>query len=208
MSTGGAPTSTDQLLQLETCHDLRQPVASLILLAEAAFAEPEISPSLARHLEAIVEQAEWLRDLIEHWLQSGELASQSGQSDLVRLVNEAVATESVAYTGDVKVVWPAESVPVAVDPIVVRRIVANVLANATRAAGPLGSVTVDIGRDEGFGTVVVEDSGPGFGKIANGLGLGLKASARNIVECGGRLEIGRAILGGVRVSLWLPLGVG
>jgi C4-dicarboxylate-specific signal transduction histidine kinase len=53
-------------------------------------------------------------------------------------------------------------------------------------------------------TIVVEDSGPGFGKIPSGAGLGLSAVARHIVRYGGRMECGRGAGGGAHVSLSLP----
>ena len=65
-------------------------------------------------------------------------------------------------------------------------------------------VTVQIRRRNGLATLVVEDSGPGFGKIPSGAGLGLSAVARNIVRHGGRMECARGAGGGARVSLWLP----
>jgi len=82
---------------------------------------------------------------------------------------------------------------------------ANVLDNAIRAAGPSGSVTIEIRSQDDWALVMVDDSGPGFGGIQTGLGLGLRAAARNVASYGGRLECGCAPLGGLRVSLWLPL---
>jgi signal transduction histidine kinase len=50
----------------------------------------------------------------------------------------------------------------------------------------------------------VEDSGPGFGEIPSGAGLGLIAVARNVIKFGGRIEYSGGTGGGVRVSLWFP----
>jgi len=86
--------------------------------------------------------------------------------------------------------------------------VANVLDNATRAAGPGGTVTVEIVRRKGGVVLSVEDNGPGFGKIPSGAGLGLSAVARNVVKHGGKMEFGSGGGGGARVSLWLPVKVG
>jgi len=52
--------------------------------------------------------------------------------------------------------------------------------------------------------LAVEDSGPGFGRLPRGSGLGLSAVARQAIEHQGRVECGRGRLGGGRVSLWLP----
>jgi signal transduction histidine kinase len=89
---------------------------------------------------------------------------------------------------------------------------ANLLDNATRAAGPSGTVTAEVSRWDSQMLLAVEDDGPGFGRLVKdeglvkGHGLGLSAVARHADQLGGRLECGRGSLGGGRVSLWLPLG--
>jgi two-component system sensor histidine kinase TctE len=84
---------------------------------------------------------------------------------------------------------------------------ANLLDNATRAAGPAGTVTVEVTRWDDQMLLTVEDDGPGFGWLGRGRGLGLSAVARRAVQHRGRLECNRGSLGGGRVSLWLPLAV-
>lgn len=53
----------------EACHDMRQPVAGVLALAGAALAEPGLPGAVRVRLEEIVEQAEWLADMIQDWLQ-------------------------------------------------------------------------------------------------------------------------------------------
>lgn len=68
----------------ETCHDMRQPVAGVLALAGAALAEPSLPGGVRVRLEQIVQQAEWLADMIQDWLhaaQPGALNTQ-GRSDL------------------------------------------------------------------------------------------------------------------------------
>ena len=48
----------------ETFHDMRQPVASTLALAAAALTEPDLPAAARNRLEQIVEQAEWLADMI------------------------------------------------------------------------------------------------------------------------------------------------
>jgi signal transduction histidine kinase len=55
---------------------------------------------------------------------------------------------------------------------------------------------------------VVDDSGPGFGRIQPGAGIGLRAAGRDAHNCAGRLEFDRGPLGGVRVRLRLPVPEG
>jgi len=190
---------------LEACHDMRQPVAGVLALAGATLTEPGLPKTARARLEQIIEQAEWLADMIQNWLQADQPDESGVGADLARVVSEAVAAGCVSSQVGVNVVWPAEPVHASVHPVVIRRIIANVLDNAIRAAGPSGSVTIEIRSQDDRALVVVDDSGPGFGRIQAGLGLGLRAAARNVDSYGGRLECGRAPLGGLRVSLCLPL---
>lgn len=192
----------------ETCHDMRQPVAGVLTLAGAALTEPDLPRAARACLEQIVQQAEWLADMIQDRLHAGEPSEPGARTDLARIISEAVAAVRVTSPVEVSVVWPAEPVHASVHPVVVRRIMANLLSNATRAAGASGTVTIEIRSQDGQALVVVNDSGPGFGKIPEGLGLGLRAAARNVVGHGGRLECGSGSLGGARVSVWLPLSPG
>lgn len=192
----------------EACHDMRQPVSSMSALAAAALAEPDLAQPTRARLEQIMEQAEWLADLIQHSLRTGEQsASGTGQTDLVRVVNDAVAAERVTWPGEVTVAGLASPVLTAVSPVQLRRMVANLLANATRAAGPSGAVTIEIGHAQGLAMVAIEDTGPGFGKIEPGLGIGLAVVARYVAMHGGMLERGCTASGGARVTLWLPVAV-
>jgi C4-dicarboxylate-specific signal transduction histidine kinase len=190
----------------ETCHDMRQPVASVFALAAAVLAEPGLPQAARARVELIVEQAEWLADLIQHSLHgAGPGGSATCQTDLLRVVREAVAAECVTWAGQVRIVSSADPVLTFVHPVLLRRMVANLLSNATRAAGPAGTVTVEVGHQGDLALLAVEDTGPGFGKIPRCLGLGLAALSRHTSRYGGRLERGSGASGGARVSLWLPL---
>jgi K+-sensing histidine kinase KdpD len=202
----------------ETCHDMRQPIASVLALAAAALTEPGLPAAARGRLEQIVGQADWLADMIQAFLHDGERgeANEAGETDfdatdeavarpdVVCSVNEVIAAGRLTWPCDLKVTSPAAPVRCRLHPVLLRRIVSNVLDNAARAAGPSGVVTVQIRQRKALVTLVVEDSGPGFGKIPSGAGLGLSAVARHIVRYGGRMECGRSAGGGARVSLRLP----
>ncbi len=190
----------------EICHDMRQPVASVFALAAAVLAEPGLSQAACTRMDEIIKQAEWLADLIQHALHTTVPgAPGSCRSDLLSVANEAVAAECVTWVGEVKLVASAGPVYTAVHPVLLRRMVANLLSNAMRAAGPSGRVTLQVGQEEGSARLCVEDTGPGFGKIQKGLGLGLAAVLRDAIRHGGRLECGNGTGGGARVSLTLPI---
>jgi len=189
----------------ETCHDMRQPVASVFALAAAALSQPDLPQPARAYLEQIVEQAEWLADLIQQSLPAAGPGAPAGcQTDLLRVVRDAVAAECLTWPGDLRVAGEAEPVFTAVHAVLLRRMVANLLSNATRAAGPSGAVTVVVGKRRRSATLTVEDTGPGFGKIERGLGLGLNVVSRFATAHDGMLDYGCSPTGGARVSLSLP----
>jgi signal transduction histidine kinase len=154
----------------ETCHDMRQPVASMFALAAAALAEPGLPQSARARLEQMVEQAEWLAELIQHSLQPATPdAPRACGADLVRIASDVAAAERMTWPGEVRLVSRPSTVFTDVHPVLLRRMVANLVGNATRAAGPSGTVTVEVAGQQNSALLAVEDTGPGFGsKIPGG----------------------------------------
>jgi len=213
--------SADVVQQLcDTCHDMREPVATVLALTAAALGEPELPTAARVRLEQISGQAEWLAEMIHEFLHGavredqeenetpkadGEKTSEAAvHQDAVCVVNEVIRAGRMMWTSDVTVISPAVLVRCSLHPVLLRRVVSNLLSNAARAAGPSGLVTVRIWQGNGVVRLVVEDSGPGFGNIPGGLGLGLAWVVRTIVRHGGRIEYGAGAGGGARVSLWVP----
>ena len=199
----------------EVCHDLRQPIAGVLALAGAALAEADLPEGARGRVEQIVELAEWQSELVENWLETaaGDAAPRTVRTDALQVVTETTAAERLIWAGNLTLIWPPEPVFIGVHPVVLRRMTANLLDNATRAAGPSGTVTVEVTRWDDRMLLAVEDDGPGFGSLVKGRGLdrghglGLSTVARQAIQHGGRLECGRGSLGGGRASLWLPLAV-
>lgn len=190
----------------EVCHDMRQPVAGVLSLAGAALTVPEL-PSAARSwLEQIVTQVEVLAELIEQSLDRDDPVGGTLRTDLGQLARAVVAGEQLTYRGMLHTSVPSRPVLADVNRVDARRIVANLLSNATRAAGPDGSVTVRVARERGCARLVVQDTGPGFGRISPSTGLGTGVIARCLVRCGGQIDYGRGRDGGVKATVSLPLG--
>lgn len=192
----------------EICHDLREPVGTIRVTAAAALAGSQLETQVRRRLEQIAGQADWLASIIDDCIrtecQDGGDGTGDCTANLMHVVNEAVAACRLTWPGGLSVTSPHEPVLCAVNPVVLRRVISNVLSNATRAAGPSGVVAVDIKRDRSMTVVMVEDSGPGFGMIPPGYGIGLAEVVSNVIKYGGKLECRRGARGGARVSLWLP----
>jgi signal transduction histidine kinase len=193
----------------EICHDLAGPVASIRETAATALADPGLETQVRRRLKQIAGQADWLTSIVNDCLrtecqQDGVKGTGDGPANVACVVDEAVAACRLTWPGDLSVTSPPGPVVCALDPVILRRIISNVLSNATRAAGPSGAVAVEIKRDRSMTVVMIEDSGPGFGMIPQGHGIGLAEVASNVIRYGGKVECGRGVRGGVRVSLWLP----
>lgn len=197
-----------QLLR-EVCHDMRQPVAGVLRLATAALAQPGVPDATRSCLEQIVTQTVSLTELIHQCFYADEPDKATVLlADLTHLAAEVSAAERVTYKGKIEFLSSAEPVFTRMTGVDARRITANLLSNATRAAGPEGTVTVEVASDGSAAKVTVEDSGPGFGKVPKDKGLGLAIVAQSLARYGGRLEYGRGGGGGVRATLWLPLAAG
>jgi signal transduction histidine kinase len=152
-----------------------------------------------------VTETESLAELIEQSLACDRPGEGASRTDLGGLAGEVVAGEQLTYGGLLRITAPGRPVLAAVSRVDARRIIANLLSNGTRAAGPDGRVTVQIGRVHGYARVVVQDSGPGFARIRPSTGLGTQVIARCLARCGGQMDYGRSPAGGVKATVLLPL---
>lgn len=202
----GPPVPAQQLREI--CHDMRQPVAGVLFLAAAALTVPELPGAARDRLEQIVAEAQTLTELIEQSLHHGDPAARTAQTDLGQLASQAVAGEQLTYPGLLRMTAPVRPVLAGINHVDARRIIANLLSNATRAAGPDGRVTVRVGCDRDCAQLTVLDSGPGFAKIPRSTGLGAGVIARCLVRCGGQIDYGRSPDGGVEATVSLPLASG
>jgi len=93
----------------------------------------------------------------------------------------------------------------------------NAIQNALQAMGGPGRVSLHCWRDDGWGVVDIEDTGPGFAPAvlarafapfqstkSEGTGLGLAISKRIIEEHGGTIVAENTPGGGARVRIRLP----
>jgi signal transduction histidine kinase len=187
----------------EAAHDLRQPVAAILALVSAATAAAQTPDQLRQRLGQIAEQATWISKIIRDLLQADD---GTEAVDLPALVRDAVAAERLTYPGLIELRQPDGPPRYAMGTRVrLRRALANVLANATRAAGPNGRVELAERLGEGVETLEIIDNGPGFGSVAPGYGIGLRVTRQMLAECGGWMESERLPSGHTVVRLFLPV---
>ncbi len=200
-------------------HELRTPATSVYgVLATLAARGEELSEELrAELLRAGVEQGERLRRLLEELLDLSRLDARAISVDPRPLVLRAALAEVVegALPGarGVELDVP-EDLAAIVDPLVLERVVSNLLTNAARYGRPPIRVAAEQ-RDRHL-RVAVEDSGPGipkeledrlFDRFARGSdagsGLGL-AIARAYAQAHGGELVHAPRGAGARFELLIP----
>jgi len=196
-----APGTAEQRVLRELCHDLTVPAASINLLTQVAAAESDPNPSTRARLRQIAGEVRRILDICGYFL---DQPRDGGPTDLPAVAADAARSAGWRYPGVIDVA--AQEVTVAADPVAVDRILANLVDNACRAAGPGGRVLLTVRRDGGQARLVVADSGRGFGHGESGkASLGLDIVTAMVRRSGGALRMGPSDLGGLAVTVTLPV---
>jgi signal transduction histidine kinase len=211
-------------------HDLRTPLASLRLLAEAVEDGVVEGEERARYLAQMQTHISALSSMIDDLfelsrLEAGDIEWSMQQVEIAHLVDEAVAAmRPQAQSRGVEVVaeLPADPAIARADPERLQRVLFNLIQNAIRHTPADGSVTVRAERAAGAVEIEVADTGEGIApderervfeafvrggandaRSGDGAGLGL-AIARAIVEAhGGRIWLAPSQRG-TRVRFSVP----
>ena len=209
----------------DTSHELRSPIASIREQAEVALAHPAritieaMAASVhadALRLQALVDDLLLLARADEQTL---ELRSQPVDLDDAVFAEARLTRPETGPAIDVSAVSAAR---VMGDEASLRRIVRNLLENATRGASR--HVVVSLTAADGAARLRIDDDGPGIpeadrdrvferfvrldearGRERGGVGLGLAIVAELVREHGGRVVAGEASIGGARFEVTLPL---
>lgn len=208
---GGTAIPLDRVR--EVCHDLRQPVAAILMLASAAEMRPDVPERVRDVLQEIMSQTEEISATVRQFLDDAKQGvdglGEPVPCNVAGLAAQAVERWRATFDGDLALAAAEDPLHVTVDPVLFKRALGNVLSNGTRAAGDSGRVQVTVRRFEtaqGERAVIeVDDSGPGFGNIPAGHGLGLAVVRRTIEAAGGSVELAEGPLGGALVRLVLPV---
>jgi signal transduction histidine kinase len=217
-------------------HEIRTPLARVAVALELCDEDDAGAEVLRRHLEGIRGDVAELNRLLEDVLLTArlDLATEPGSAGvphlerqrlpLDRIVSQALerfARERPAH--EVTCELPGEAVELDADPVLLRRVLDNLLENAARYAGASAPIEVAATSSPGRLVVEVRDRGPGVDEVdlarlfepffrseqararyAGGLGLGL-ALCRRVVEAhGGAISALRREGGGLIVRLDLP----
>lgn len=184
-------------------HDLGHEMTALSFLVEAVRGDVKVPGESSSRLELLSLEVSRLLDIISDGLGEGALA---GRAELVELRPMAaqLARLAVLAHGAHVAVLPGPELTATVNPVLLWRVLSNLVDNAARAAGPAGNVTLEIQQDTK--TIIdVADDGPGFGAGPPGTGsLGLEVITALLEACGGSLEVDSPPGGGARVRVIVP----
>jgi signal transduction histidine kinase len=183
----------------ELCHDLIEPVATIRWLVRAA--EAESGEDLHDRLEAIAAAAGQIAAICDDILDPPRFHPHVRLDELVA---EVVASAGTRYTGVIDVGLQPVTASVCTGDII--RILCNTLANAFRAAGPGGRVSVAVDEADGQARLTIADSGQGLAGAAGSgrSGLGLEIIGALALKYGGSVHLGISDLGGLAVTVRVP----
>jgi signal transduction histidine kinase len=198
-------------------HDLRNPLGvietSLFILRNRAGEDERVR----KHLDRIGEQLGVANGIVSNLLdmiRNKPLAKERVLLDQV----VAAALDSVPRPEAVRcAVEGVAGLEVDGDPIQLRQVLVNLVANAVDAASPEGEILVRGGRLGREVTIAVEDTGPGVDPTTarrlfeplittkhKGIGLGLALVKRIVERHGGTVDYERRAGGGARFTVRLP----
>jgi signal transduction histidine kinase len=178
-------------LMADVAHELRTPLT--VIQGKLEGLRDGVYPRDEQQLTALVEETHVLSRLIEDLRtvalsESGALKLQKESTDvdaLARDVVDAFEGEASERGVTLRIAAPEHLAPLAVDPIRIREVLSNLLANALRHTPAGGSIDVRVYD-------VVADQGSGFRRITPGVGGAIAVDVRDTGSGMSDAEIARA----------------
>ena len=214
-------------LMADIAHELRTPLTIIQGRLEALI--DGVYPRDDDRLQELLDESRVLARLVEDLrtlanADSGALALQKEPADLVLLIHDAANSLSsdAESRGVAMHIREGDEVPlITIDPLRIREVMINLLANAIRHTPSGGSVSVQVESRRDSVVVRVIDTGSGIaagelpkifdrfykGAASQGSGLGLTI-ARNLVEAhGGQIHAESIVGKGTTFLFTLPAGL-
>lgn len=221
-------SSKDEFIS-NAAHQLRNPVAGVLALAEAVQNAPNANAAKARSAE-LVEAAREASDLTNKLLSferaSGTDVLRAGTpidlAVLVTQVSETFGQQNTHRAISVTLDLPSRPVMIRGDAVMLQEALLNLMSNAVVHGGPdVSKIAVKLTCAKGTATLIVQDNGVGIAPDKHveaisrfsqagggpGSGLGLPIAARVMENHDGQLQI-IASKGGGCIQLTLPLDDG
>ena len=209
-------------LLADVTHELRTPLTVMQGNVEGLI--DGVYPADRAHLETILEETKVLSRLVDDLrtlslAESGALALHRETVDVRALAGDVVASFRVtADAAGVTLGASGDEVTANVDPVRVREVIANLVANAVRYTPKDGRVGVAVASDDGTVTVTVRDTGPGIAPEvlehlferftrsdeSRGSGLGLAIAKSLVTAHGGTISATSTPGQGTEIRFTLP----
>jgi two-component system sensor histidine kinase BaeS len=208
----------------DVTHELRTPLT--VIQGQLEGVIDGVYPSDSAHLTPILEHVRTLDGLIEDLrtltlVETGGLSLRREPVDMAVLITDAVAGLEPAATArsvDLRTSFDGDLPVVDADPVRIRSVLSNLLANGIRHAAAGGTVTVLASAEPAWLRVAVRDTGDGFAPEllprvferfvkapdSPGSGLGLSIARDLITAHGGTISARNEPTGAV-VEFTLPL---
>lgn len=218
-------SSKDEFIS-NAAHQLRNPVAGVLALAEAVQNAPSRASAIARSaelVEAAREASSLTNQLLSFERASGTDVDRSGTEielqTLLSQIAERFRLQIAPRQVDLTLTLADEAVTIQGDEIMLQEAFLNLLMNAVVHGGPeMSAIAISLAKKEGMAVIEVKDDGVGIPREkfvqavsrfsqANGgpgSGLGLPIAARVMENHGGSLRLLDTSVGTV-VRLGLPL---
>ncbi|HET8542837.1 MAG TPA: ATP-binding protein [Anaeromyxobacter sp.] len=212
-------------------HEIKNPLTPLKLAfqqlearwraSEVRELDPAFGERLAEAGEVVRDEIGTLQRLVDEFSGFAKLPEVKPEpADLGEFVEDFLRTSpDVGESADVEVVKASPATPVALDRALMRRVLANLCANAVEASRPARArLHLGVARTRDRAVLTVADEGPGIDRAARdrifdpyyttkktGTGLGLAIVKKIVLQHGGEIQAGDRPGGGASFSLALPL---
>jgi len=206
----------------DASHELRTPLSVMRTVGEVALDNPEADvEELRAALGSNIEMLERTSDLVDRLLalSRADTLVAITDHDLSDSVLVSLATRASMGIDDAGVVLDLASAPVRGDPLLLDRLVANLLDNAATHNRVGGQIWITTSNDGASSRIVVENDGPAVepdvvdrlferftreNHSATGTGVGLAIVAAVSRTHGGAITAQARPTGGLRVEISLP----
>lgn len=208
ISTSGHPEGHEECQQVldHLCHDVDLLLATVRTLAEVASGEPDVAPPVSRRLQQLMSETDKISELCGNVLERPQAA-------VMRLdLAAAKAVESARLAHDADIELCAVPVELLGHSSSIWRLIANLVDNACRSAGPRGSVRVSVGQSEtgiyldvaGSAHDLQETRPDKRWATRSRPPLGLRIVDGIVKQHGGSVEARRCDLGGIGLLIFFP----
>ncbi len=212
-------------------HEIKNPLTPLKLAfqqldarwraSEARELDPAFGERLSEAGDVVKDEIGTLQRLVDEFSSFAKLPEVRPEpADLGEFVDDFLRTSpDVADAAEVDVVKASPATPVRIDRTLMRRVFANLCANAIDASRPARArIHLGVARTRDRAVLTVADEGPGIERAARerifdpyyttkktGTGLGLAIVKKIVLQHGGEIQVGDRPGGGASFTLALPL---